>query len=130
MFEWQFIYIEVAHRSSDQHILFGVTEKDLVSIMQKLRQKARVEGQTVSTNLLHKEMSREKILELVLDCFLMDAETFEVSLSMINLSTRHAERSKLEEQFTMTGGSFIQLIKGEDPELAAFTTNIPQTELK
>jgi hypothetical protein len=37
MFEWQFMYIEVAHRSSDQHILFGVTEKDLVSIMQKLR---------------------------------------------------------------------------------------------
>jgi hypothetical protein len=75
-------------------------------------------------------MSREKILELVLDCFLMDAETFEVSLSMVNLSTRHAERAKLEEQFTMTGGSFIQLVKGEDPELAAFTTNIPQTELK
>jgi len=52
MFDWHFMYIEVAHRRSDQQIVLGVTEKDLVSITQKLRQKARVEGQTLGKPLL------------------------------------------------------------------------------
>ena len=37
IFEWHFVYIEVAHRANDQQITFGVTEKDIVSILKKLR---------------------------------------------------------------------------------------------
>jgi len=74
-------------------------------------------------------MSRDAILNLILDCFIMDAETFEVSLSMLHLNIRHLERSALEEKFIVTGGRFVQLKDGQDPELADFKTVIPQTEL-
>jgi len=71
--------------------------KDLLNIMQKLKQKARVSSTTISKDLVYKEMSKDAILNLLLDCFGMDSLTNEVSLSMINLSTRYEERSKLEE---------------------------------
>jgi hypothetical protein len=38
IFDWHFMYIEVAHRQSDQQIVFAVTEKDLVNLMIKLKQ--------------------------------------------------------------------------------------------
>lgn len=37
LFEWHFIYVEVAHRQSDQQVVFAVTERDLVSIMLKMK---------------------------------------------------------------------------------------------
>jgi len=37
MFDWHFVYLEVAHRSTDQQIVFAVTEKDIVTILQQLR---------------------------------------------------------------------------------------------
>ena len=100
-----------------------------MSIVQKLRQKTRVHGCDIGSELLSKEMSRDTILNLILDCFIMDAETFEVSLSMLHLNIRHLERSRLEEKFIITGGRFVQLKDGQDPELADFKTVIPQTEL-
>ena len=44
MFKWNFIYLEVAQRSTDQQIIFGVSEVDIVNILQKLRQDMRVQG--------------------------------------------------------------------------------------
>lgn len=129
MFEWQFIYVEVSHRASDQQITFGVTEKDLVTILVKLRQKARVEGSTYTTDLLHKNTSRESLLDFILDCFVLNSDTKEVSLSMVLLSARHAERTKLEENFVFTGGKYISLLDGEDPELEQFKTSVYETEL-
>jgi hypothetical protein len=63
-------------------------------------------------------MPREALLDLVLDCFGIDPVTNEVSLSMISLDTRYQERTRLENHFILTGGSFVQLNRGEDPELA------------
>jgi hypothetical protein len=97
IFEWHFVYVEVSHRANDQQITFGVTEKDIVSILQKLRQKMRVDGQDLKRELIYKKMSRDAILNLILDCFIMDPETFEVSLSMLYLHLRFTDRSTLEE---------------------------------
>jgi len=96
-----------------------------VSIVQKLRQKTRVEGKDIGSDLISREMSRDAILNLILDCFIMDAQTHEVSLSMLHLNIRHLERSALEEKFIVTGGRFVQLKDGQDPELADFKTVIP-----
>jgi hypothetical protein len=90
----------------------------------------RVEGNELTRELISKHMSREDILNLVLDCFVMHPETFEVSLSMLHLNQRFLERSALEEQFIVTGGRFIHLNDGQDPELEQFNTVISQTELK
>jgi hypothetical protein len=57
----------------------------------------RVEGNELTRELISKHMSREDILNLVLDCFVMHPETFEVSLSMLHLNQRFLERSALEE---------------------------------
>ena len=57
----------------------------------------RVEGKDIGRDLISKGMSRDAILNLILDCFIMDAQTFEVSLSMLHLNIRHLERSALEE---------------------------------
>jgi hypothetical protein len=57
-------------------------------------------------------MSREDILNLILDSFLMHSESFEISLSMLHLSKRFIERSALEEQFIVTGGKFVHLSDG------------------
>lgn len=48
---------------------------------------------------------------------------------MLYLHLRYTERSTLEEQFTVTGGRFVQITDGQDPELQNFKTVIPQTEL-
>ena len=97
IFEWHFVYVEVAHRANDQQITFGVTEKDIVSILQKLRQKTRVDGKELKRELIYKSMSREAILNFILDCFVMDPENYDVSLSMLYLHLRYNERSTLEE---------------------------------
>jgi len=72
----------------------------------------RVDGNELKRELIFKTMSREAILNLILDCFVMAPETFEVSLSMLYLHLRYTERSTLEEQFTVTGGRFLQIIDG------------------
>ena len=112
MFDWHFVYIEVAQRSSDHQTVFAVTEKDLVSILQKLRQKMRVSGKDLNRELVNKSMSREAILNLILDCLLMDAETLEVSLSMLHLHARYVDRCALEENFIVTGGRFVSMKDG------------------
>jgi len=48
---------------------------------------------------------------------------------MLQLDRRFRERSILEEKFTLTGGRFIKLQDGQDPDLVDFTTVIPETEL-
>ena len=106
-----------------------MTEKDLVSILQKLRQKMRVSGKDLNRELVQRTMSREAILNLILDCFLMDAETYEVSLSMLHLHARYVERCALEEKFIVTGGRFVSMKDGQDPELSGFKTGVPPTEL-
>jgi hypothetical protein len=100
-----------------------------VNILQKLRQKMRVEGKDVNRELAFKTMSKEAILNLILDCFLMDAETFEVRLSMLHMHARYVERCALEEKFIETGGRFVSMKDGQDPELAEFKTGVPPTEL-
>ena len=74
-----------------------MTEKDIVSILQKLRQKTRVDGKELKRELIYKSMSREAILNFILDCFVMDPESYDVSLSMLYLHLRYNERSTLEE---------------------------------
>jgi hypothetical protein len=46
----------------------------------------RVEGKELSRDLISKQMSKEDILNLILDSFLMHPESFDVSLSMLHLS--------------------------------------------
>ena len=46
----------------------------------------RVEGKELTRELISKSMSREDILNLVLDSFVMHPETFVVSLSMLHLN--------------------------------------------
>jgi len=89
----------------------------------------RVEGKDLKKELASKNMAKDEVLSLILDCFIMDAVTYEVSLSMIHLSKRFQERSALEERFIITGGRFLQIKNGEDPELADFKTVVPLTEL-
>jgi hypothetical protein len=72
----------------------------------------RVEGKDVNRELAFKTMSKEAILNLILDCFLMDAETFEVRLSMLHMHARYVERCALEEKFIETGGRFVSLKDG------------------
>jgi hypothetical protein len=81
-------------------------------ILTKLRQKARVEGATYPTELLQKSMKKESLLDFILDCLILDSSSREVSLSMVLLSARHAERLKLEESFLLTGGKYISLLDG------------------
>lgn len=89
----------------------------------------RVEGKELTKELISKKMSREDILNLILDSFIMHPETFEVSLSMLHLNQRFLERSALEEQFIVTGGRFVHMTDGQDPELLQFKTVVSQTEL-
>jgi len=44
-------------------------------------------------------MSRDALLDFILDCFIMDPVNFEVSLSMINFHHRNADRQMLEYKF-------------------------------
>ena len=85
MFNWHFIYLEVALRSHDQQIVCGITESDLIALVTKLRQQLRVQSKELDTELLRKGMPLEEILDFIMDSFLMDPNTFEVSLSMIQL---------------------------------------------
>ena len=48
---------------------------------------------------------------------------------MIHLKKRMLERRALEEKFIITGGRFVQIKDGQDPELAQFKTAICKTEL-
>lgn len=64
-----------------------------------------------------------------MDCFIMDPVSFEVSLSMIQLQKRYQERKILESDFQLSGGRFVKLEGGQDPELSQFETSLPQTEL-
>lgn len=86
-------------------------------------------GDIIEKELVTSDMSRDALLDLVLDCLGVEPTTYEVSLSMARLSMRYEERTKLENQFLVTGGCFVELHKGEDPVLASFKTNISQTEL-
>ena len=72
----------------------------------------RVEGKELTRELISKTMSKEDILNLILDSFIMHPETFEVSLSMLHLNQRFLERTALEEQFIVTGGRFVHLNDG------------------
>ena len=129
MFDWHFVYLEVVHRVADQQLVFAVTEKDIVTIMQMHRQKMRVEGKELKKNLTYKNMPKEEVLDFIMDCLVMDATTNEIRLSMIHLSQRVYERSILEERFVINGGRFIQIKDGVDPEMQEFKTQVPNTEL-
>lgn len=74
-------------------------------------------------------MPREEVLTFIMDCLVMDPVTSELSLSMIHLSQRVYERSLLEERFVISGGRFITLKDGIDPEMEEFKTQVPNTEL-
>jgi len=100
----------------------------LLSINEKLRRLQRVNSKEQDC-LITKGMSLKSLLDLILDCTNLDAESGEISLSMLKLNAHDSERKKLEELFIVTGGKFVQLNNGEDPELADFKTAIPQTEL-
>ena len=129
MFQWLFVYIEVAQRNSDQMTILCVTESDLVTLIQKLRQKWRVEKKLLSPDVLSKRMSKDAILDLILDSMLMNDETKALKLSMLQLDRRFRERLELQDKFTLTGGRFVRLMEGQDPDLVDFTTVIPETEL-
>jgi len=70
-----------------------VTEKDLISIYQKMRLKSKAAQKDDLEISIRKDMKREEILDLILDCFNLDAVTSEVSLSMISLNARRTERA-------------------------------------
>lgn len=118
MFKWNFIYLEVAQRSTDQQIIFGVSEVDIVNILQKLRQDMRVQGIDLNFDVITNSSTMEELLNFILDCFLIDEQTNEIKLSMIHLKKRLIERKALEEKFIITGGRFVQIQDGQDPELA------------
>mmetsp|Transcript_31566 Transcript_31566/g.48253 ORF Transcript_31566/g.48253 Transcript_31566/m.48253 type:complete len:120 (+) Transcript_31566:2878-3237(+) len=106
-----------------------ISERDLVSLLQKLKQKWRVERKQVSSDILAKSMSRQAILDLILDSMLLDEDKNSIRLSMIQLDRRFRERKALEDRFILSGGRFIKLMDGRDPDLTDFTTTIPETEL-
>lgn len=103
-------------------MVFAVTERDIVTIMQQHRQKLRVEGKEQRKSLVYKNMPREQILNFIMDCLVMDPVTSELRLSMIHLSQRVYERSLLEERFVISGGRFITIKDGIDPEMEEFKT--------
>ena len=86
-----------------------------------MKQLLRSQGKELeASKLLHKDMTNQQILELIMDAFLMDSETFAISLSMIHLEKRYRERKALEADFMVTGGRFIEMPGGVDPELAHY----------
>jgi hypothetical protein len=85
----------------------------------------RAENKDVPQSILSRDMSNDAILNLILDCLIMDSKTYDISLSMIHLNIRHKERTALEEKFIVTGGRFVHLQDGSDPELVDFKTVIP-----
>ena len=60
---------------------------------------------------------------------LMDPVTFEIKMSMIHLEQCYRERKLLVDGFQITGGRYIEMPGGVDPELANLETTVPEQEL-
>ena len=129
MFDWHFVYMEVNHRIADQKLVFAVTERDIVMIMKQHREKLSVENKEMKKSPVYKGMPHDEVLDFIMDCLIMDSVTSEISLSMVHFCQRIYERNLLEERFVITGGRFIQIKDGVDPEMEEFKTQVPATEL-
>lgn len=79
--------------------------------------------------MVYLNMPKEEVLDFIMDCLIMDPASSEISLSMIHLSERIYERRLLEERFIVTGGRFIKIKDGIDPEMTEFRTQVPSTEM-
>lgn len=129
LFSWSLIYLEIAQRASDQSITIGLTEMDLNNVIFKLKQSLRVKSLDISDEILSTDMPRERILELVLDCLVMNPDSRSMAVSVVNLSARYQERRELISKFIISGGRFITIDDGQDPELKDFKTTVWNSEI-